>query len=213
MTSLSEFFARGLDRGRERAALAGCAALVACYVGVVGWMQLTADPIDRRFFRQRQAFYVASLQRHVAAIGQPIPMAEAGHAGASFALLDGWSAPEPWGVWTEGETASLVIALPPARPSALTLVLDAVVNLAGAGSQVIGVTVNGRELARWDVHEPRVELEALMPADVPGPDGMIRIGFTIAHPGHLANSKDPRLLGLGLQRIEIRPSTAREREG
>ncbi len=73
--------------------------------------------------------------------------------------------------------------------------------------------VNSREFARWDVHEPRFELDWPMPADIPGSDGSPRIGFTIGHPGHPANSKDPRLLGLGLQQTEIRPSTAREREG
>ena len=213
MISLSEFVARGLDRGRERAALAGCAALIAFYAGVLGWMQLTADPIAQRFFRQRQAFNIGSLQRHIVAIGQSIPMAEAGHAGASFALLDGWSAPESWGVWTEGEAASLVIVLPRTKPPALTLVFDAVVNLASAGHQAIGVSVNGRELAHWDVHESEVELATSIPADIPGPDGTLRIGFTIAHPDHLPNSRDPRRLGLGLQKIEIRPSTSREREG
>ncbi len=209
----SELITRGLDRARERAALAGCAALAAGYAAVLGWMQLTADPIDQRFSRQRQAFNVASLQRHLATIGQPIPLAGAGQAGAPFALLDGWSAPEAWGVWTEGNAASLVIVLPHPRPASLILVFDAVVNLDVSGNQVVGVSANGRELARWDVHQPRVELAAPIPADVPGLDGTLRIGFTIAHPDTLPHSKDPRRLGLGLQRIEIRPSTSREREG
>ena len=213
MISLSEFFARGLDRGRERIALAGCAGLVVFYVAVLVWMQLTANPIDQRFFRQRQAFNLASLQHHFVTIGQPISLAAAGHAGAPLALLDGWSAPEPWGVWTEGEAASLVIALPQARPPSLTLVFDAVINLASSPSQTIGVTVNSREVARWDLHEPQVELAAPIPAGAPGPNGTLRIGFTNAHPQHGPNRMDPRLLGLGLQRIEIRPSTSREREG
>ncbi len=213
MTSISEVLARGLDRGRERAALAGCAALIVCYAAALGWLQLTADPIDRRFFRQRQAFNIAALQQRPASVGQPLELAQAGQAGAPFALLEGWSAPEPWGVWTDGEAASLAIALPQPLPAALTLAFDAVVSLGVSGRQAVGVSVNGREIARWDLHERQVELAAPIPAEAFGLDGTLRIGFTIAHPDTLPHSKDPRRLGLGLRRIEIRPSSSREREG
>jgi hypothetical protein len=119
----------------------------------------------------------------------------------------GWAAPEPWGTWTEGEHATMRVALA-ARPPG-PLMLRARARALVSGSQItrlVDVMVNGQHLATWtfDRREPVVQTLRI-PADVLVGLGPLEIDFSIAQPRspkELGINEDPRGLGMGL--IEAR---------
>ena len=69
--------------------------------------------------------------------------------GAKKYLLEvsqGWSYPEDWGIWSDGETAKLFIALPPKKnPRILSLKLRAFTNQ-NHPNQIINIRVNNQQL-------------------------------------------------------------------
>ena len=77
--------------------------------------------------------------------------AEAGNGGLAALLGEGWSGPEPWGVWGVGRGHVMHVTLPDGRrPPDLELEFDVAAALGPARSdQVVDVSVGGRELQTW----------------------------------------------------------------
>jgi hypothetical protein len=127
-----------------------------------------------------------------------------GHNADAVALGRGWSAPESWGVWSDGKLATLRLPVPEGAAGALRLRVLAHA-ISRTGRQDVRVTVRGREVATWSFasqqgSEPR---EAVIPAALAPASGEIEIAFEIANPGPPANSPDTRNLGLGLVDFEL----------
>jgi hypothetical protein len=124
----------------------------------------------------------------------------AGEAG--LGLLDGgWSGPEPWGTWSEGPEAALV--LPPAAAGRARRRLG--LRVTGfapgpGGRQGVTVLLDGRKLAEWKLPEATPELHWL---DLP--PGAVRLVFRFdapVSPEVRGLSADRRRIAMGLISVE-----------
>jgi hypothetical protein len=138
------------------------------------------------------------------ALGETIDFRASAHRDARGL---GWATPEPWGTWTEGEQATMRVALDARPPGPLTLRARARALVSGPQhARLVDVMVNGRYLATWtfDRLEPVVQTLRI-PADALAGLGPLEIDFRIARPRspkELGINQDPRGLGMGL--IEAR---------
>jgi hypothetical protein len=64
-------------------------------------------------------------------------------------LIDGWSFPEPWGIWSEGKRASMTFKLQPAPKRALLMQVNATGFCGGDHETSVVVETNGQRMARW----------------------------------------------------------------
>lgn len=120
-------------------------------------------------------------------------------------LLSGWSGPESWGVWSDGELATLVVDLS-REPGdqvlcfRLTPFIDPEIN-----GQRVDVLVDGKKQAQWTFDEPlRSARSVTVPARA-GAKHLTYLTFFIRSPkspARLGHSNDDRRLGIGL--IDLR---------
>ena len=134
--------------------------------------------------------------------------------------VDGWSEPEDWGVWSEGEVATLRLDLPE-KPSG-DLQLDFLCRAVGHErfpSSFVRVRVNGCDVERWEFRYPdSTEYSVWRTIDVRF--GLIEtrrleVRFVIERPlsPRLWGRDDGRLLGVGLSALKIRrAATIHERK-
>lgn len=129
------------------------------------------------------------------------------------ALGIGWSNPEPWGVWSDGPKAQLIVEPEdPAKKPTKLVVRARSLSAPPAKAQRVTVIINGKEAAVWDVVEGKDdEYTASIP---PGfaPFDPIAIEFQIQHPispAELGAGNDGRKLGFGLVsfRLETQGNT------
>jgi len=123
-------------------------------------------------------------------------------------LVDGWSAPERWGVWSDGPSASIAFNLS-SRPScALRLSAEAIgFCVKGHRRTDVEVEVSGNLLARWRflLVPKAIRRSLVIPVELVSTQ--IKVTFRITNPvapNALGLSKDGRLLGLGLRRLWLR---------
>lgn len=127
-------------------------------------------------------------------------------------LIAGWSVPEPWGTWSEGARAELLLQITDPADQDLELIVY------GMGfvndrhpSQTVGVLVNGAPLGTlaFDQESPQGEHRIRIPSTVTRTArGRLLISFVVrdpTSPATLGLADDHRPLGLGLQWIELRP--------
>ncbi len=188
---------------RERRLLAACVGLLAIYAAAFLVLQRTSTRFDLVFLAKRQQFL---LQRQ---LGRPLPLDHvidvAQHAQATplIALLGGWSAVEPWGVWTDGPHAELGLVVPPSQKS-LALLLWADIMLAADGRQDIKLGINGRNVGSWHITQGQAVLCAPVPADIVPATGLLLATIDIGSPRAPPGSRtDDRALGLGLTKVEV----------
>lgn len=122
----------------------------------------------------------------------------AGADGAACLLGYGWSTPEPWGVWTDGEHAALRIPLP--SESAWRVRIEGRVN-ALDGLVSIGVGTNRDDLSYSS-------FDSDQPVDISFEVAPTRSVITLHLPGaqspaEYGLSSDTRALCLGLTRVSI----------
>lgn len=121
-------------------------------------------------------------------------------------LESGWSAPEDWGTWSDGDQATVVFQVLRARPEErLTLQFDfRLFTLGSASRQSIDVLVNGRHADVWAAGpvtagvsccSATIDLQPL-----PAPDQLVHVTFRIRHPRRKDDppQQETRRLGLGL---------------
>jgi hypothetical protein len=131
----------------------------------------------------------------------------ASNQGKNILLLAGWQPfAEDWGVWSDGNTASLIIPKPTEHSSALELNLRAFI--AGPNPTLpIEVKINGDQIHRFileSVDNNRLVLP-LTNSDQSKPFTLLE--FVISRPqkpSDLGMGTDNRLLGIGLKSIEYR---------
>ncbi len=132
-------------------------------------------------------------------------------AEADFARLlgDGWSAPEPWGVWGIGDAhvLHLTFAAAPPRGTWLEAEVSAFIPR-GRDSQEVAVFAGGQLLARWDfdrafnlgVRGVSVPAEAIL-GQSPCLKLVFRPSFAAAPAQSEPGSSDTRRLGLAMHRV------------
>ncbi len=137
-------------------------------------------------------------------LGQEFRTASSGGEGTQF-LGPGWSQPEPWGVWSDGASATLLMGL---KESEKPLLLTVRARGFPAPSQHVVVRANGAEIAVWDVTAGiDQEWKALIPPAATAGQ-QLSIEFDIADPKspqELGMSSDQRKLGLGLEAFRLDP--------
>jgi hypothetical protein len=131
----------------------------------------------------------------------------ASNQGKNILMLKGWQPfAENWGVWSDGNTASLIIPKPTEHSSALELNLRAFI--AGANPTLpIEIKINVDQIHRYtldSVDNNRLVLP-LTNADQSKPFTLLEIVISKPQkPSDLGMGTDNRLLGIGLKSIEYR---------
>ena len=144
--------------------------------------------------------------------------AEAANGGLIPLLGEGWSGPEPWGVWGVGERHVLYAPLPAgAGDLALELDVEAVTG-PGRLEQTVAVAVDGREVEPWtfSLENNRAVRSAPMPARRGRRGRTVALTFTpqsVMPASDVHDCADRRSLGLGLHRLRWRPSDKPARPG
>jgi hypothetical protein len=137
-------------------------------------------------------------------------------SGADRLLGNGWSEPEPTGVWTDGSEASLVLKLTAAPPRGAELVLGVTPFVTPRHPELeVEVSALGEQLGRQVFHQGKAD--RLLRGRLPGVARAqgARIAFELrlrdpARPAHLGLSDDERSLGVHLQWLMVGKVTRRE---
>jgi len=129
-------------------------------------------------------------------------------------LVSGWSNPEPWGTWSEGDAAELRIDMDPgAGDLALILAGNPFVSAAHP-RQRVRVLLGGTLLAQLDYAngsdnaERRIAVPRALAAAAGG-HARLRFEFEDASsPAAIGQSADPRRLGLGIVSLRVEDAAA-----
>jgi hypothetical protein len=123
---------------------------------------------------------------------------------ASNFLASGWSLPEPWGVWSNAETATLIFRVHD-NTNRNSYALRAKVNpwiVNGRAKQPVTIFVNRKMVIKRELTAPE---ELSIPVR-PDTDGVVQINIRITDPvspKQLMLSEDDRKLGIGLISLEL----------
>jgi hypothetical protein len=125
--------------------------------------------------------------------------------------LYGWSSPEPWGTWSDGNTALVLLALSCTPKNDLELLIDGHAFLAGKHpSQEVDILVNGHHVAilKYDLQSNSGVSVIMIPKALAlEKNGQLMIEFNIKNPispAELGLSNDSRKVGLGIVSLELR---------
>jgi hypothetical protein len=148
-------------------------------------------------------------------IGSPFPATTSlrfttdGNGGAQ--LLHGWSAPEAWGTWSEGDSAFVALDLPTAPTSDLELAIEGHAFLDPKhAAQQVRVSVNQQRVGTLDYvlgQDDPVRRIRIPQALAGSRKGRLLVRFDFVNPASPASvgmNADVRRLGLGLVGLEIR---------
>jgi hypothetical protein len=119
-------------------------------------------------------------------------------------LVQGWSHPESWGVWSDSSFAKLRFHLSPTPAGKVVLRIQLKAFLPAESSvREIDVSIANKLIERWrfDPGSPSGERRLVVPQETIGSDGALEIGFHILNPESPAEfglSGDDRKLGIGL---------------
>lgn len=141
--------------------------------------------------------------------GQPVAFDSLGQ-GESL-LLGGWSLPEPWGVWSDGEVARLLLPVAPASAGSIRLQLSPHLK-PGHPRQRVEASIDGRFAGRFELTGPEVvTLDIVVPqglaAGASGRDFMVlELRLPDAVPPGSGPGEDARQLAVGLRTLVVHPS-------
>jgi hypothetical protein len=171
------------------------------------------DPICRHaacsFVRDTEATFGGEAYKYPCELGKKYIISDIG-SGINF-CSSGWSDPEYWGVWSDGEKATLDLAIATEEVTDLVLrVLCRGVGHKDHPSPEIRVEVNDQELDRWkfrypdDTEEASVWKAATIPARIAG-GRHLEVRFVIEQPlsPALWMAEDLRQLGIGISALVV----------
>lgn len=156
--------------------------------------RLDCDRLSRSVERWKR-----ELGAHFVEAGRVVPL---GDIGDGAILANGWSRPEPWGVWSNGATAELKII--PTAPGVQSLGFRFMVYPAPASGrppQSIGVKINGVDYGDWSLGDEECGARVIRLMEPLPADEEARVSFSIeapVAPKDITDSSDIRQLGLGL---------------
>jgi hypothetical protein len=169
-------------------------ALTLIVLGAVAGFALTAWWLDQNGggnvprMEQRIALHAAAIDRRI--------------------LKSGWSAPESWGVWSNGDRAELSIGLDgkPDGDVRIDLEAEGFVAPPRLDRQVVRVSVNGTSIGELNFDHRTALGTLIVPQNVIAQRNPIEIVFDIESPGAPAEyglGSDPRKLGLALRLLTL----------
>lgn len=193
------------------------------------WSGLVASPSRAGFLGVVDGFRIFAPSGCARCGGYALRVADAraGHAPRSDAwhfelgstdlatLASGWSYPESWGTWSEGDAAELRLDLVPGNADLEFILTGTAFVSPEHPRQRVRVLLNGTQLGQLtysdgsDNHERRIRVPRALAANV-GAGARLRFEFLDAtSPAVLGQSVDPRRLAFGIVslRIEDVPAT------
>lgn len=139
-------------------------------------------------------------------VEQGIPIRfRSGERGGLYAG-DGWAAPEPWGIWSLGRQATLLLRLAPVRGPLMLEVKGHVLTGPTMTHRHLRLSANGTTVANIDVLSGEQTLRFPLPVPSTTADGVLRLQFDVApeaSPQSLDLSTDGRHLGIGLEELTL----------
>jgi len=139
-------------------------------------------------------------------VEQGIPIRfRSGERGGLYAG-DGWAAPEPWGIWSLGRQATLLLRLAPVRGPLMLEVKGHVLTGPTMTHRHLRLSANGTTVADIDVLSGEQTLRFPLPAPSAMADDVLRLQFEVtpeASPQSLDLSTDGRHLGIGLEELTL----------
>lgn len=140
-------------------------------------------------------------------LGDDISVA-AGQPGTAL-LGSGWSAPEDWGVWSDGPLATLVLRLrPPETPIALTLRAYALPRRKSP-TRTVAVLVGGAVVQTWTMGPEQAWFTAALPPPATPAQAALVVQLRIEDaqsPSQMRVGEDPRRLGVALRSVRLDPA-------
>jgi hypothetical protein len=126
-----------------------------------------------------------------------------GEAGTGF-LMQGWSHPESWGIWSVGPEATLALPPPPPGEEGRRLGLRVMGFGPRAGEQQpVTVLVDGKPVATWMLGDLQASVQWL---DTPAAGKVLTFRFADpTSPAARGMSADPRPLAMGLISLQFAP--------
>jgi predicted RNA-binding protein YlxR (DUF448 family) len=121
---------------------------------------------------------------------------------------DGWSLAEPWGTWTEGYRADLILPLKEHFRGGVLATLEANAYVTPDHPRLRVCVACGHSIAQEWLLETSASLPRTftVPASVIGDGNELRLAFHVVNPAsplELGESDDDRLLGMGFQRLRL----------
>lgn len=123
-------------------------------------------------------------------------------------MVGGWSQPEPWGTWTDGDRAVLRLPLAQVPRGAVDIALEANAFL-GPGHPELRVSMSCGQtvVAEWVIAASDVATySASIPERLTADQGVLTLSLNIENPKsprELGESSDDRRLGLGVRRLRL----------
>lgn len=136
-------------------------------------------------------------------------------AKGTSALVKGWSASEPWGVWSDGKKAQMTLKLDPAlqgKDIELEFSAQAFVR-EKAPKQTVTVSVSGKQLATWEYAVGGTTggfSSVVVPAALNSKPGVIELNFSFPQavaPAAVGESTDARVLAVGISNVTLKQPT------
>jgi len=171
------------------------------------------DPICRHaacpFVRDTEAALGAEAYRFPCELDKKYVISDIG-SGINF-CSSGWAHPEYWGVWSDGDKATLDLAVATEKSADLLLsVLCRAIGHEGYPPPEIQVEVNGHQLNRWkfrypdDLAEAAVWKTTTIPAPIAGGQHL-EVCFVIERPlsPTLWMAQDIRQMGIGISALVV----------
>ncbi|WP_133166191.1 hypothetical protein [Marinobacter fuscus] len=214
----------------------GRAEAMACGAGQNAWLtdeQMSAiDPgervsmhpqVDRRvFWLEYMNFVRRSGMCAGAAVDNPHTLNDGFYVGftswssqAPGLLAGGWSAPETWGVWSNGQVSSLSLPLVKGVHDQVTALRVHFSPYFGPSvkEQAIDVLVDGKAVARWEFSQSTYEggdccwREIPLPPQRSGSPLTVSFAYqSLRQPGYPGEGGDVRELAIGLKSLVLLPS-------
>ncbi len=139
------------------------------------------------------------------ALGEILDFSSGGSAGHFTGT--GWSAPEPWGTWTDGAVSRLSLLLEAVPEAGARLVMDArALVLPSHSTQRVTVTMCGKVLGTHVFTSPEFERVTFAAPAGTIPGMRCEIAFSLPDAISLkavGSSEDDRLLALGFRSLQI----------
>ncbi len=171
------------------------------------FVEAPARPLRQRFsVSWGFASDMDAIVRRQVAEGETIDFHASGRGPAL--CLFGWSEPEPWGIWSDGEAALLQFVPDPRSRQfvAKIALVPHVPKLACPLHVTVQTRAGGANDSRSFTFRTNERTEIEIPITMNDRSGVMELMFRITNPARPPNSADQRRLGIGLHQMELQAS-------